>query len=77
MATLLNEAAWDRTLRLVIGILFLVLGFGRIIGGTWGTVLGIVGLVALVTGFIGWCPAYSLLHIRTCKQTPPTRPRGV
>jgi hypothetical protein len=28
---------------------------------------GLIGIVPLVTGLIGWCPAYSLLGIKTCK----------
>jgi len=27
---------------------------------------GLLGIVPLVTGLIGWCPAYSLFGIRTC-----------
>lgn len=59
-----NEAGWDRALRVVVGLVLLVLGFG-VMGGTGGTVLGVVGLVPLLTGITGFCPLYALLHVRT------------
>ena len=59
-----NEAGWDRVVRVALGVGLLVLGFG-IVHGTVGTILGIVGLVPLVTGLVGYCPLYSVLHIRT------------
>jgi hypothetical protein len=30
--------------------------------GMWG----FVGVVPLLTGLMGWCPAYTLLGIKTC-----------
>jgi len=59
-----NEANWDRIARVVAGIALLVIGFG-VVGGTGGTILGIVAFVPLVTGLVGFCPLYALLHIRT------------
>jgi hypothetical protein len=32
--------------------------------GAWGW----IGIVPLVTALIGWCPAYTLLGIKTCKD---------
>lgn len=62
-----NEAGWDRVLRVVIGIVLLVLGWGGIVSGGWGTVFKILGFVPLVTGLVGWCPLYALLKVRTNK----------
>lgn len=59
-----NEAGWDRAVRVVLGVVLMVVGFA-VIGGTGGTILGIVGLIPLVTGLVGFCPLYALLHIRT------------
>jgi hypothetical protein len=48
-------------LRIAAGLVILALGaFGPL--GWWG----LVGLVPLATGFMRFCPAYSLLGIRTC-----------
>lgn len=59
-----NEAGWDRIARVVLGVVLLVVGFG-VLGGTGGTVLGIVGLIPLVTGLAGYCPLYSVFRFRT------------
>ena len=56
-----NEAVWDRALRVVLGLAVLSLTL-------WGpkSLWGLVGLVPLVTGLVGSCPAYTLLGLRTC-----------
>ncbi|HEY4693642.1 MAG TPA: DUF2892 domain-containing protein [Bellilinea sp.] len=63
----MNEAGWDRILRVVGGILLLALGFGGVAVGTLGLVFNIIGALLLVTGLIGFCPVYALLKIKTRK----------
>ena len=63
---MVNEAAWDRLFRIVLGVVLLVVGFG-FVGGTAGIIIGIVALVPLLTGLSGWCPLYSLFGFRTNK----------
>ncbi len=60
-----NEAGWDRILRVVVGIALLYLGWSGLVSGGLGSVLKVLGFVPLFTGLIGWCPLYSLLKIRT------------
>lgn len=57
-----NLAAWDRWARLVLGGLLLSAAF-------WGprTAWGWLGLVLIATAFLGHCPIYVMLGIRTCK----------
>lgn len=62
-----NEATWDRIVRVILGIVLGYFGFVSM-GGTGGTILGIVGLILLVTGVVGFCPAYRLLGISTHKE---------
>jgi len=45
-----------------------VVGFA-VLEGTVGIVAGVMGLIPLATGLIGWCPLYSLFNLRTKKQT--------
>ncbi|RZV46765.1 MAG: DUF2892 domain-containing protein [Acidimicrobiia bacterium] len=65
----MNEASWDRIARVILGAVLIVVGFGGAVDGTVGTVLGIVGLIPLVTGLAGWCPIYAILNLRTREET--------
>jgi len=56
-----NEGNLDRTLRVVVGLGLLATVF---IGPQ--TPWGWVGLLPLLTGVFGYCPAYTLLGIKTC-----------
>jgi hypothetical protein len=57
-----NVGAVDRTLRIVAGLVLVGLAATGTVG-VWGW----IGVVPLVTGLAGWCPAYSLLGIDSCK----------
>ncbi len=54
-----NVGGCDRKLRVIAGIAILAWG---ILSGSW---LGLIGLVPLGTGMIGWCPAYCPFGIST------------
>ncbi len=56
-----NEGTLDRVLRVVAGLAILSLVF---IGPK--TPLAWLGLVPLLTGLVGFCPAYALFGFRTC-----------
>ena len=57
----INEASWDRAVRVIAGLLLIGLAVsGKI--GLWGY----VGVVPLITGIAGHCPMYSVLGIDTC-----------
>ena len=58
-----NVGGIDRILRIVLGVVLVALAATGTVGA-WGW----VGLVALATGLIGWCPPYALLGINTCKN---------
>ena len=64
--TFINEAEWDRGVRLLVGISLLAGGWGFASGGL-GLILVAVGALALITGVAGWCPAYSACGISTRK----------
>ncbi|MCU0311130.1 MAG: DUF2892 domain-containing protein [Acidimicrobiales bacterium] len=69
-----NEAGWDRVARVVLGMVLLVVGFG-VLGGTAGVIVGVVALVPLLTGIIGFCPLYAVFGIRTNRTEQHTSPR--
>jgi hypothetical protein len=56
-----NVGGIDKILRIVVGL--------GLIGATAAGMLpvwGYIGIVPLATGLMGWCPAYTLLGIKTC-----------
>lgn len=56
-----NEGTIDRVLRVVVGLVLISLVF---VGPQ--TAWGWIGLLPLVTGAIGTCPAYTVFGINTC-----------
>jgi hypothetical protein len=64
-----NEGGVDRAIRVLVGIGLLGAAFlklGVMDGALLGIVVAGVGAVALVTGVVGFCPAYMLLGLKTC-----------
>jgi hypothetical protein len=58
---LTNEGTIDRVIRVAAGLGILSLAFvGPQTPWAW------LGLVPVVTGLVGYCPAYSIFGIRTC-----------
>ncbi len=58
-----NMASWDRIGRVVLGIILIFLAIKN--HGIIFTILGVVGLVFLVTAAIGFCPLYTVLGFKT------------
>jgi len=61
-----NENSVDRIVRVILGLVLIVVGF-CVMGGTGGIILGIIGFVPLLTGIVGFCPAYALFKFSTKK----------
>ncbi len=56
-----NVGGIDRIIRIVIGALLLIMAATGTLG-VWAW----IGIVPLATGLMGWCPAYTLLGLKTC-----------
>lgn len=56
-----NVGGLDRGLRIIVGLVLIALAATGTVGW-WGW----LGVVPLLTGLIGGCPAYSLLGVNTC-----------
>lgn len=54
-----NVGAMDRLFRTLFGIFGMLLGF-LFIQDVVGIIIGVLSLVCLVTGLVGWCGIYSL-----------------
>jgi hypothetical protein len=61
MAMKTNVGAIDKSIRIGVGLLLVLLTLTGTIGW-WGW----IGVVPLVTGVMGSCPAYALLGLNTC-----------
>ena len=59
-----NEGTIDRVLRVILGIVLLYVGF-FVMSGTWGTLVGLIGFIPLLTGALGWCPLYGVFGLNT------------
>lgn len=57
----------DRTIRIVVAIVFAALFLTGVVEGTLGYVLLAVGAVFLLTSFVSFCPLYTIFGINTCK----------
>jgi hypothetical protein len=61
----INEAGWDRALRVVLGLgLLAITVFGP--QSMWG----LIGLGPLATGLVGFCPLYRVFGFSTCAAKP-------
>lgn len=62
-----NVGTTDAVIRVIIAIVIAVLYLAGMIKGTLAIVLGIIALLLLITGLIGWCGIYTVFKINTCK----------
>ncbi|MBI5165037.1 MAG: DUF2892 domain-containing protein [Magnetospirillum sp.] len=58
-----NVGGIDRIARIVVGLVLIV---ATLLGML--PVWGYIGVVPLLTGAIGWCPAYLPFGIKTCRS---------
>jgi len=56
-----NEGTVDRVLRVIVGLVLVSLVF---VGPK--TAWGWIGVVPILTGLVGYCPAYRLIGLNTC-----------
>ena len=72
--TFINLGVWDRVTRIVAGI---ALEYAAWMtwptsimshGATVSFVFLVIGAIVLVTGLVGWCPAYALFDVSTNKS---------
>jgi len=59
-----NVGILDRAIRFVLGAV--IIGAGYYYQSWWGA----IGLIPILTGFVGWCPAHALLNINSGAESP-------
>jgi hypothetical protein len=55
-------------MRIALALVVVVLFFARLISGIAAVILGIFAVIFLLTGLIGFCPAYAPFGISTRKK---------
>jgi hypothetical protein len=60
-----NMAVWDRMIRIIVAAILIYKWATS--GGLWW-IAGIIGIVFILTSFIGYCPLYTLLGFKTRKD---------
>jgi hypothetical protein len=63
--SLLNVGTADRAIRIILGLGLISMVF---VGPQ--TPWGWIGVILVATALIGWCPAYTLLGLKTRKVDP-------
>lgn len=64
MAT--NVGTIDRILRILFGLALIGAALG-LYGPAYTSVWGWIGVIPIITALVGWCPAYTIFGIKTCK----------
>ncbi|BCB27485.1 hypothetical protein SKTS_23710 [Sulfurimicrobium lacus] len=62
-----NVGGMDRTGRIVLGIVLLVVGLLAPIDTMWRIVALVIAAIALVTAIVRFCPANAIFGINTCE----------
>ncbi len=60
-----NMSKTDGIVRIVIALVIAGLWYFNVVSGTLLIVLGVVAAIFVITGFINFCPLYSVLGIKT------------
>lgn len=68
MKAILNQARWDRVLRIALGLALLAVGWSQLVGGVWDVAFDLFGWIPLLTGIVGWCPIYALAGVSSVRR---------
>ncbi|MER3400842.1 MAG: DUF2892 domain-containing protein [Thermoflexus sp.] len=60
-----NMAGWDRIVRVILAVVFIMVSAFVLRFNTLGIILTIIGVVFVLTSLVGWCPLYTALGFRT------------
>jgi hypothetical protein len=64
-----NMGTLDRVIRIVLAAAVAVLYFAHLLSPVAAIILGVVGVIFLVTGIAGFCPLYLLLGLSSKKKS--------
>lgn len=61
-----NVGGFERVVRILLGVALLGVAFFHVLIGALAILAYVLGGIALVTGLVGFCPAWGLFGINTC-----------
>lgn len=64
-----NMSKTDGIIRIIVAVTIGVLWYTGTVSGTLLIILGVVAAIFIVTGFINFCPLYSVFGFRTRKKS--------
>jgi hypothetical protein len=63
-----NMGSTDKYIRLAVAALIAALYFGKVINGTTAMVLGVLGIIFVLSSMINFCPLYLPFGISTIRK---------
>ena len=60
-----NMGTIDRSIRLTLAAVVVVLYLTGVVSGVWAIIAGILAVIFVVTSLIGFCPLYAPLKLST------------
>lgn len=63
-----NMGTVDRVIRVLAAVIFAVLFFTKVVTGTMGIILLVLGVVFLLTSVVSFCPLYLPFGLSTRKK---------
>ena len=63
-----NMGSADKAIRIVLAIVFAGLYITKLVEGTVGLALLVIGGVFLLTSILSFCPLYTLFGMNTCEK---------
>jgi len=66
-----NIGTADRSIRIILAIIFGALYFTNTVTGTFGIVLLVFAGILLLTSLVSFCPLYALTGLNTNKEKKP------
>jgi hypothetical protein len=64
----MNQATWDRVLRIGLALTMFVVGMSGLVTEDVGVFLRVASLVPFAIGAMGVCPVYALFGFSTCRE---------
>ncbi len=63
-----NMSKTDSVVRLIVALAIVALWYFGFVGGVLLTILSVVAVIFIITGFVNFCPLYAVFRIRTRKS---------